>query len=184
MLSSTDEVMLNKKCIDKLFEEFDEDFLLNYDCKSEKDFIEYFNLGVDFYQIRFTIKFPGKVEMLKIDKNISIEDGKLLLSKIETINKKLSEIQKNIADSEEYESDKSSYFYFVRVGTDLGLCSKRSYIRNRISEEEEERKEYEEHLNKMKSDKNYRDQYNWMNEKYRPYGGAFDSIEEYYNYIR
>lgn len=75
--------------------------------------------------------------------------------------------------------DASTYFYFHRVGTNIGVChlstipvKKSRYLAQKALEEQE-------HENRMLSDPEYRKECEWHSQQYRPFCGAFESIEEY-----
>ena len=175
---------INSICIFKLIEELGEDLTLNFDFSTEKPFEEYFYSDAHFSQVSFKIKYAGhKFNSNKIRKNVSREEGEAFRNKVEVINSKLKEIQKEVASIELDEYTAKNYLRLSRVGYDIGICNVFITNRNKSEEEEEERLEYEEHIRRMNSDPKYKSEYEWENEQYRPYGGAFSSMEEYYRYI-
>lgn len=76
--------------------------------------------------------------------------------------------------------DHFDFWYFNRIGDDIGICHFTAFERDKIKEEKEEEERREEHLRLLKEDPNYRNECEWFEKEYRPCGGAFNSIEDYY----
>lgn len=174
---------VDELCVKALIEKLGDKIKNITNFATEKRFDEYFESNVDFSQIFCSIELPGfKTERLRA--NVLPQEALEFEAFSKEVNSELKTIQKEIATKHVSPNELNSYFYFSRVGSDLGICNLRLHNRNKQREEEEERLEYENHLRKMKEDAKYRKEYEWQNESYRPYGGAFDSIGDYYNFIR
>ena len=174
---------VDELCLKALIEKLGDKIKNITNFATEKSFNEYFELNVDFSQIFCSIELPGfKTERLRA--NVLPQEALDFEVLSKEINSELKVIQKEIAMQNVSPHELKSYLYFSRVGSDLGICNLRLHNRNKLREEEEERLEYENHLKRMKEDAKYRKEYKWQNESYRPHGGAFDSIDDYYNFIR
>ena len=150
---------------------------------TEKSFSEYFESNIDFTQIFCSIELPGfKKERLRA--NVLPKEALDFEKLSKEINSELKIIQKEVASKHISSHELRTYFSFSSIGSDLGVCNLRLHNRNKLREEEDERLEYENHLKRMKEEDRYRKEYEWQNESYRPHGGAFNSIDDYYNFIR
>lgn len=171
-------------CVEKLISILGEDVVINNTFNTEKSFGEYFYSEEDFAQVSFSIKLPGKLVASNIKKNVSVAESKLFEERVNLINNKLIEIQKEVAGVEVNPLELSTYFSFSNIGIDLGYCKLMICNRNKKREEEEYQLDMKEHSERMKTDMKYREEQTWLNEEHRPYGGAFSSSDELYKHIR
>lgn len=176
---------IDKIVVKRLLDKLGEDFLTNHTTGSEKDFIEYFNRGdFSFGQVRCYINLPGLQESLSFRANVSIEDSVALKEKFEKINSELKIIQKSVAEEEldgSYNIEK--YLRLSCVGSNIGIKNLIVNERNKFKEEEEERKAILEEQRRFEQDDDYRKECLWFDKEERPFGGAFESIDSYYNFI-
>lgn len=149
-----------------------------------EDFRELYNKNVEFVQICFIDRTKIENRYISNETNLftSLENAELVKKNIEDYNEVLKVAQKESANDLMNEFLQKTYFYFCRVGTDIGFCNLYILNRNKTREEQEEQEEQDKHIKKMKEDPLYRKQTKWFEEKDRPFGGAFSSWEEYYNY--
>lgn len=83
-------------------------------------------------------------------------------------------------DNLEYEFQVDDYLALSRL-SNFGK-SVRLHKRYKPEEQAREQDQAIEHEKSMQEDDEYRKHHEWMNEKERPFGGAFESWEDYYRY--
>ncbi len=149
-----------------------------------KTFTELYNEDAEFVQVDYYDR--TSFDKRWSDKGAEIiatpEDAEKLIAEIDRYNEALAEAQKEYAEAELDSYDQRTYFSFHRVKTDIGICHVRKFERNRTREEKKRKEEAEEHARLMREDPAYREEYEWHNKEYRPFGGAFSSQEEYLHY--
>lgn len=122
---------------------------------------------------------------VKTEAYITPKNWEVLKEQIETYNSTLKDAQVKAVETakliEEY-FDEKTYYYFNRISSDLGIMVYSAHIRNKKIEEERQVERIREHNHLMETDAEYRAEYNWHNAEYRPFGGAFNSWDDYYNY--
>lgn len=183
MMSFKERERIDELCVKRLKEFFGDKLnKLQDSFSTEKRFTEYYESNLDFSQIFCKIKLPGLVDK-RVQSNISVEEAIEFNLLANEINTKLIEIQKDIVLKELSEFQTESYLYFSRVSDNLGICNLSIYSRNKSKEELENKQEQENIKQQLNENNNLRKDYNWHNEEYRPYGGAFECLEDYYKYI-
>jgi hypothetical protein len=121
----------------------------------------------------------------KICFNIYLKDKDQFLKEINQFNLELKKLQKETIDNILKNNrcfDADTYYYYVRIGIDLGICYLRLYNINKEQERLEQIEEAKEHQIKYETDEKYRHKYDWFNGEERPYGGAFDSWDDFYRW--
>lgn len=122
---------------------------------------------------------------VKFEIYLAHDNWEALKQQINNYNDALKEAQikaVEVAKMVEEYIDEKTYYYFNRVGDDLGIRIYSAHIRNKEIEEKQRQERIKEHEHLMQTDAEYRMEYNWHNEEYRPFGGAFASWDDYYNY--
>ena len=121
-----------------------------------------------FYEITFyDRKYCNKATNLISE---SLDDVLELKKEIEIYNKAFAEHQKLLCSVFLDKNTTKDYFYFNRIGQDVGISDFNYFTRDKIDEEFEDIKAQQESA--------YRESYN----EEQPFGGAFSSWNDYYNY--
>lgn len=155
---------INRRALEKV-KELRPDFTL-FD--NGRNFMEMYDKGEAFVQVFYYNKMNGS-SLGQAQFNMAKEKEQELIQQVRTYNEKLKEAQVEVLDEmgiDEY--SRKNYFYFNRVGDDIGVAHFHTYVRNKVEEEKEEAKRETEQ------------------EKYLvvqgPYGGAFRDYEDLIRY--
>jgi len=153
---------INRRAIE-LAEEY---FVSMSDYDNGKTFSDLYYDGFTFVQVSYYEKFPGS-DVIHRMFNIDLDRREELLEAVDLYHTKLREAQKIAVEEAGLGSyDTDTYYYYNRVKQDIGYCSFRTYERD-MDEEKAEKKHYSEEEEEREEG---------------PFGGAFDSWEQYNNW--
>ncbi|MFW6015475.1 MAG: hypothetical protein ACOCRK_03495 [bacterium] len=147
-----------------------------------KDFRELYYNNEEFVQVEFYDRtvIGNRYKNIIKEFNMSVDKKSQLADKIKKYNDELKKAQKLTFAENKNSIDEHTYFYFERVGSDLGICHLKMFERSKLKEDEKKRIKNEEHKERMREDRDYRKEVEWFEEKDRPFGGAYKSWEDYY----
>ena len=159
MNSSKDFAKVNQLALEKVnhlkpnFDEFN----------NGKEFGELYHAGLTFAQTFYYDRteggYPGQTNY-----NLDLDKHEEFVKKVKHYNEKLKEAQKEALDELEIdEYSRRNYFYFNRVGDDIGIAHFHTYVRNQKTDEEERARQLQE----------------IDEEETGPYGGAFRDQMDY-----
>lgn len=160
-------------------------FIPNFSKHSlNKSFNELWVNDEKFAQIRLIDKtdISNRYNSNEVTILISPKDIDVFQKEVDKYNEELTKVLHEIVQQDILEFEHHTFYYFNRVKTDLGICHMYIHIRNRSKEELQEQKDMLKHKMLMETDEDYRKEHEWFQAKNRPFGGAFESDEEYYQY--
>lgn len=112
--------------------------------------------------------------------SLEASEGEKLFEDLKAYSKALEDAQLEISGYI-FDSDykRKEYLSLSHANWDFGICSLDSFKRCKAREEREEVEAELKHQERLLKDASYRGETEWFEEQFRPFGGAYNSLEEY-----